>query len=162
MPWGRQGDQAWAVPAPPGSMWRQHQGTAAVITRAVYETRAVSQAAMGPAEGTYYYAGGFYGGRVTEVSVCIFAGVSCHGEVGVGRAGGRGGSGVRVEEAEKKTERAGAGISFGISSGKMQGLGRRLEEAASVAPCFASLPVQLYPHCPVAPSEDSALPAAPA
>ena len=88
--------KAWAVGAAPGSMWRQHQGTAAVITRAVYETRAVSQAAMGPAEGTYYYAGGFYGGRVTEVSVCVFvfAGVSCRGEVGVGGAGGRAGSGV--------------------------------------------------------------------
>jgi hypothetical protein len=34
---------AWPVPAVPGHMWRQHDGTAAVVTRGVYETRPESQ-----------------------------------------------------------------------------------------------------------------------
>ena len=50
-----------------GQMWRQHDGAAAVLTRAVYETRVESQAAVPAGQGKYYYAGGFYGGRVKSV-----------------------------------------------------------------------------------------------
>ncbi|EKX55507.1 hypothetical protein GUITHDRAFT_131687 [Guillardia theta CCMP2712] len=59
--------KAWSVNAEPGTMWRQHHGNAALVTRAVYEKREESTAGMRAGEGRHYFAGGFYGGRSQKV-----------------------------------------------------------------------------------------------
>jgi histo-blood group ABO system transferase len=68
--------KAWAVSAEPAKMWRQHDGSAAVLSRAVYETRPDSSAHVPVGQGKYYYAGGFYGGRVAHVRAFLSSLVS--------------------------------------------------------------------------------------
>ena len=58
---------ALANRSPEGVMWRQHAGVEPLLTRANYESRMESTARVATDAGSYYFAGGLYGGRTTAV-----------------------------------------------------------------------------------------------